>query len=254
VRGTPKLDAGTSEQWQEWKTDSKQKSKIRHWIAEELLDSIQNTIMFPVDVYREIRSYIRNRWIDKPHALTADPQDIKPGNWCDLAVRFLPCMFNELQKFVECEQAMMLVMYDKEAARKYNAPKRLRGWRSREAGLAHLEWASELRYDDEWDESTGVRGKLTPQAKAAREIKKLYLWWVDVYRNRPDPMDASGWSDYCDMRREKGYGFLEEDKTPEEKEIGKIALDKTREIEEAYQKEDEQMMIRLIKVRDQLWS
>jgi hypothetical protein len=251
VRGTPKLDAGTSEQWQEWRETSKTKSKIRHWIAEELLNYIQDVVMFPVDVYRGARYYIRNRWIDKPHALTADPQDIEPGNWCDLSDRLLPCMFNELQKFVEYEQAMMLVMWDKEAAKQYNAPKRLRGWRSREAGLAHLDWASELRYDDE---STDLRGKLTSQAKAAREIKKLYLWWVDVYRNRPDPMDAGGWTDYCEMRREKGYDFLSSDKTPEEEEMCKTALNKTYEIEEAYRKEDEKMMIRLIKVRDQLWT
>ena len=45
-----------------------------------------------------------------------------------------------------------------------------------------------------------------------------------------------------------------EDKSPEEAEMCKTALDKTREIEEAYNKEDEEMMIRLIKIRQSLWT
>ena len=60
---------------------------------------------------------------------------------------------------------------------------------------------------------------------------------------------------YCNMRREKGYHLLDmEDKTSEEAEMCKTALDKSREIEEAYNKEDEDMMIRLIKIRESLWT
>jgi hypothetical protein len=57
------------------------------------------------------------------------------------------------------------------------------------------------------------------------------------------------------MRREKGYHLLDmDDKTPEEAEMCNTALDKSREIEAAYNKEDEEMMIRLIKVRESLWT
>ncbi len=68
-------------------------------------------------------------------------------------------------------------------------------------------------------------------------------------------MDASGWSAYCDMRREKGYHLLDmEDKSEEEKEMSNTAHSKLREIEAAYEKEDEDMMIRLIKIRESLWT
>jgi hypothetical protein len=68
-------------------------------------------------------------------------------------------------------------------------------------------------------------------------------------------MDASGWSAYCEMRRNNGYHLLDmEDRTPEEAEMCKTALDKSQEIEKAYNDEDEAMMIRLIKVRESLWT
>jgi hypothetical protein len=57
------------------------------------------------------------------------------------------------------------------------------------------------------------------------------------------------------MRREKGYHLLDmEDKSPEEAEWCRTALDKSREIEKAYDDEDEAMMIRLIKIRESLWT
>jgi aspartate/tyrosine/aromatic aminotransferase len=57
------------------------------------------------------------------------------------------------------------------------------------------------------------------------------------------------------MRREKGYHLLDmEDKTPKEAEMCKTALDKSRELEAKYEQEDEEMMIRLIKIRQSLWT
>jgi hypothetical protein len=57
------------------------------------------------------------------------------------------------------------------------------------------------------------------------------------------------------MRREKGYHLLDmEDKTSEEAEMCKTALDKSRELEAKYEQEDEEMMIRLIKIRQSLWT
>jgi hypothetical protein len=68
-------------------------------------------------------------------------------------------------------------------------------------------------------------------------------------------MDASGWTAYCEMRRDNGYDFLDfEDKTPEEAEMSKTALEKSQAMEDAYEKEDTEMMIRLIKIRDSLWT
>jgi len=57
------------------------------------------------------------------------------------------------------------------------------------------------------------------------------------------------------MKRDSGAHFLDlEDRTPEEANMAKTALDKTHEIEQAYEAEDEAMLIRLIKIRNSLWT
>jgi hypothetical protein len=98
--------------------------------------------------------------------------------------------------------------------------------------------------------------KPTGQAIRSKEIKELYLWWTTVYPNRPDPHDASGWSEYCESLRIKfGTNWIgRSDKDTASKKAGDKALKLTTKIEKAYDKEDEQMMIRLIKIRDSLWT
>jgi hypothetical protein len=263
LRGTAKPHAGTGKEWKLWKKAAKETHPIRYWIVEEGLDYAQNFVNWPMDRLHDVRYYINNRWITRSHTLTAHPSNIKPGNWCDVGNRFLPCLFNELVNFVEVEQAWHHVMWDEEARKRFNVPwyrrswLRLRTWRCPDAGIEYLLWASGLKIGEHMGVSPGTDnyGKPTHQALAAQEILALYRWWREVYPNRPDPHDASGWSAYCEMRRTKGYDFLDfEDKTPEEAQMSKIALDKSHEIEQAYDNEDEAMMVRLIKVRHSLWT
>jgi MoaA/NifB/PqqE/SkfB family radical SAM enzyme len=68
-------------------------------------------------------------------------------------------------------------------------------------------------------------------------------------------MEASGWSDYCQQIRQSGRDYLDfEDRTPEEREQSSRALDLSNEIEDKYNKEDEEMLIRLIRIRHALWT
>jgi len=260
VRGTPKLNAGTSEEWDEWTTTAKMRHNFRYWVAEELLNDIQGFLFYIPERLNDVRYYINNRWVSRSHALTAHPRDIKPGQWQDVGNRFLPCLFNELVDFVEIEQAWHYVMWNDEEQKKYNVPwyrkgwLRWRTWRCPEAGLAYLNWAMDLTNKEFIEE--GEKEEPTYQAKAAKEILELYQWWCIKYRTRPDTHDASGWSAYCEAARLANDGKLSfgEDKTPELKEMADKALAKLCEIEEAYEKEDEEMMIRLIKVRQSLWT
>ena len=262
LRGTKKLSAGTGKDWKLWKEAAKESHPIRYWIVEEGLDYAQNFVNWPMDRVHDVRYYINNRWITKSHALTAHPRDIKPGDWRDVGNRFLPCLFNELVDFVEVEQAWHHVMWDEEARKKFAVPwhrrfLRFRTWRCPDAGIEHLIWASGLKLDAHMgvDPGTDDYGKPTRQAENAQEILALYRWWREVYPNRPDVYDASGWSAYCEMRRSKGYEFLDlEDKNEDEAAQCKTALEKSNEIEKAYDDEDEAMMIRLIKIRDSLWT
>ena len=265
LRGTTKLKMGTAEQWEEWTARAKRDYPVRWWLAEEGLDILQNVVMYIPEKIYSAKYYFNNRWITRTHALTAHPRDIKPGTWHDVGNRFLPCLFNELQDFVEVELAWWhLVWASKEDRAKYNAPWwrfgwwNMRLWRCPQAGLDNLEWQRNLRWQaDEVGEDSKNLGQLTQQAIKAQEILDLYKWWTEVYRNRPDPHEASGWSEYCERKRiddGDGWSFMKEEKDPKLKKFGDQALKKLHKIEAAYEKEDEEMMIRLIKVRHGLWT
>jgi hypothetical protein len=265
IRGTAKLSAGTSEEWDEWTTHAKMKHSFRYWLAEEALDAIQDFVTWPVRKIYDAKYYINNRWVTRTHALTAHRNDIRPGHWCDVGNRFLPCLFNELVDFVEIEQAWSHIAWGNKADRaKYNPPFwatgwfRWRTWRSPEAGADHLKWAMSLVAGENWGYKEGEKGfgEPTHQALAAKEIYDLYTWWKEVYPNRPDPYDASGWTEYCEASRIANGGKLSlgGDKSPELKKKSDQAHKLLRKIEAAYLKEDEQMMIRLIKIRDSLWT
>lgn len=256
LRGTVKPSAATSRGWRDWRINAQTAHRVRYWLAEEGLDMLQNALYWPADQLANVRYYINNRWVSRSHALTAHPRDIKPGRWCDVGHRFLPCLFNELVDFVEVETAWHHVLWDKEEREKYQVPwwrvnyLRWRTWRCPEAGIAHLEWASTLTHVD----SKGVEHP-TGQAHTAKEILDLYHWWTEEYPNRPDPHDVSGWTEHCSKKRKDGDDLFDfENETPAQKKTVKKMLKETDRIEKQYAQEDEQMMIRLIKIRSGLWT
>jgi hypothetical protein len=265
LRGTKKLGAGTAEQWDDWTTTAQMKHSFRYWLAEEGLDYLQTVVYYIPDKLYSAKYYINNRWITKSHALTAHSRDVKPGAWCDVGNRFLPCLFNELVDFVEVELAWWHIAWaDPTEKKKYKAPFwatgwfRWRTWRCPEAGLDHLDWAMTLTNKDWADPESPDYGQPTSQAVNAREIKALYLWWTTVYPNRPDPYEASGWSKYCELKRQEhgktGLSFMKDSADPATKALGISALDTIQEMEAAYEAEDTEMMTRLIKIRGSLWT
>jgi hypothetical protein len=264
VRGTKKLSAGTSEQWDEWDRKAQGYSKLRYWLAEEGLDYLQKVVYYVPDTLYSIKYYINNRWVTRTHCLTAHPRDIKPGHWHDVGNRFLPCLFNELQDFVEVELAWWHVVWDEEARKEFKSPWyatgwfRWRTWRSPECGLANLEWQRQLRWkEDEVGADHKELGKLTPQAVKAQEILDLYTWWTVTRPARPDPYEASGWTEYCEKSREANGGKISwggGTDSPELKKMSTKAHKLLHKMETDFEKEDEAMMIRLIKVRHGLWT
>ena len=266
LRGTKKLSAGTSEEWDNWTTAAQMKHNFRYWLAEEALGHIQDFVTWPVRSLYSVKYYINNRWVSRTHSLTAHPRDIKPGQWRDVGNRFLPCLFNELQDFVEVESAWShIALGSKEDRAKYNPPFwasgwwRWRTWRCPQAGIDHLDWAMTLVMDNNMgvEKDSPNFGKPTGQAERAKELKELYIWWTVTYRARPDPYDASGWTAHCEAMRVKYPGSFFSSlnsKDAEDKKASDKAHKLLSKIEAAYEKEDEAMMIRLIKARDSLWT
>ena len=252
-------DAATSEEWSMWKRVNKTAHPVVFWVASEGLDMVQDALMFIPDMWDKARQYVVNRYLDKMHYV---PTGLKPGEWHETDTRLLHGMFELLVDFVEIEKAWMLVVWDKKAWKEYGYPRwysfRPIRWakhrRNPAAGVAYLEWEMSLGNPTPGDENS-----YSPyQAEAAREIYALYDWWKNIRPNRPDPHDASGWSEFCDRRRavdgdDDLLSFLN-DKTDEEQEESSRILKDCNEIEEEYEREDEQMMIRMIKVRRSLWT
>lgn len=268
IRGTAKPHALTSQGWRSWNKQAKKLHPIRYWIAEEALDWLQDFVTWPIRKIYDVKYYVNNRWVTRTHALTAHPRDIRPGDWCDVGSRFLFCLFNELVDFVEIEQAWHYVVWNSEEQKRYQTPWwakgwfRIRTWRSAEAGLAYLGWASGLRVDE-----NDPTSEYTHQAISAQEIISLYHWWVDVRPLRSDPMDASGWSAWCEERRliqqaraeaageeHDDLGWLSGNETATERAKTTSILDISNQIEADHDAEDEEMMIRLIRIRSSLWT
>ena len=181
VRGTKKLDAGTSEEWHDWTTTAQMKHNFRYWLAEEALGHLQDFVTWPIRKIYDAKYYINNRWVTHSHSLTAHAGDIKPGQWQDVGNRFLPCLFNELVEFVEVELAWFHIACDDEARKKFNSPWYSTGWfhwrtwRSREAGLANLEWQCNLTMNEDMgiNSDNPEYGKPTSQSISAKEILDL---------------------------------------------------------------------------------
>lgn len=251
VRGTPKPQSATGQEWRQWKKMAKSKHPLRFWLAEKGLSLLQDFFNWPLDQWRNLKNYIANRWVFRTHSLTAHPKDIKPGEWSDFGNRILPCLFNELVDFVEIELAWVFCVWNESEMEKFQFTKQyhfLSKLRCPEAGVAHLDWASTL---------TNEKGELTQQALAAIEIKSLYLWWKEKRPNRPSPDDLSGYSDLYKSNfkeDEDVFDMLGRERSDEERDSLNQTLDKLEAIEALYKKEDEEMMIRLIKIRDNLWA
>jgi hypothetical protein len=230
IRGSKKPYALTLEDWDDWKNNVKNKSKIRYYIAEKFLNKLQDFFYFPFDLYRTIEIYLYNRFVSKTNCLKTG---FKPGSYYELDERILFGLFNELKNFVEIELANKIPQEDRKK-HKY------KGWekRSASAGLCYLQWAMSLKYDKNFGDIKDF-GKPTPQAKSAKKIFDLYNWWLSR-DSRPCPMDLSGWSE-----------------NHKEKSNSKKRMQSFKEmqnIEEKYEAEDEKMLINLIKIRRDLWS
>lgn len=222
IRGTSKPTALEWEAWDSWRDEAKKKHPIRYWIAEEMLDFLQDIVNLPFDIYHTVEVYIRNRYIDKIHYLRTG---LKLGEYYDLDWRILNGLFNELVIYVEGELAHTMKVYKN---RKYKFVK----GRCKRAGLDHLDWAMNLKMNEDYGILPDDKdyGKPTAQAVIAKKIYELYNWWLDrEYRANPHDL----------FTKEKD---------------GQYYYRKIAKMEDDYDKEDTKMLIELVKIRGHLWT
>lgn len=243
--GCPKPNSATMDEWDNWQEEIEEKHPIAYKLIDNGLDLCQDIIMFPTDVIHAVRYYYRSRFVLKSHYLQTK---LEPGKYHENDVRILHGLFETLVDFVEVEKANMLywTSLDDDPRPWWHRISLLRWgeYRSREDGIAYLNWEMELL---DWDNR-----HFSQQAMVAQEIYDLYIWWKDIRPNRPDPYEVSGWSDWMDER-----GHLSPRKIfgedPDPDKTMKL-LAKLHKIENEYDQEDERNLIRLIKIRSHLWT
>jgi hypothetical protein len=223
IRGENKPVALEWGEWDKWYDEQKQKRPFRYWLSDTFLKRLQDIIYFPLDLYRTIAVYIRNRYIDKLQYLDTG---LKPGEYYDLDYRIINALFNELVDFVE-KDLSYLSHWDRNKTYKF------KNGRCIEAAYDYFKWANNLKRG----------GKLTEQAKASRKIQKLYEWWKNKRPNRVDPFSSSQFSyDIDDILDGKQIKQKQKD------------LKKAYDLELSQENEDTEMLVELIKVRNHLWT
>jgi len=232
------------EDWNEWHYSQRQHRPVAYWVCETLSSGIDMYVIRPIS---NIPYWFRVRFFDRYHIINTG---LPPG-YADMDTRLLHGMFNMLVDFVEIEKAHMNTVFNSENTAKLSwwsrYPFKFCTVRNASAGLEYLAWEQSL---DSQDLDPEMRSD--QQAHAAREVQDLYDWWKIRRPLRPDPMDSSGWNEWYNQK--KLDNLFCSTTAPDEREDERIMLDHMHKVEEQYQAEDEAQLIRLIKIRRDLWT
>lgn len=243
------------DEWDDWHRAARTAHPYGYFLTETLpnwLDTVWDFINSP---YYDTRYYIRNRFIRKTHVLRTD---CPVGTYQDIDERLLGAMANAVIDFVEIELAYKSNWCVTDASKTAV----WREGRCPELGLDYLRLEQEMVYDEnESYHNPELLGQRHPQAIEADEILAIYNW-AKNRPNRPDPYDVSGWNDYCEENRKlsessgKSYfaGFFSNNNDAEMSARRDAAHQKLTEVEKQYQQEDDDMLMRIVKIRRRLWS
>lgn len=216
--------------------------------------SIKNFINELDWYYQRTRMFLRSieRWIafrtyDKYHVVKTD---LKP-DYYDKDTILLHANFSLLVDFVEIEKASMQHYFSTKKERPHWFSRRMNfssfpQEEKRRLGLEYLDW--EINCEDEHFP--------VHQKQSAKEVKELYLWWKDIRPNRIDPFEkyAKELDEIPKVSFDKESHKIVDNKTAKEKKNMKKIYNSIAKLEQQYDKEDEQMLIRLIKIRKTLWT
>lgn len=255
------LNCGTSEEWAAYEKKCKIEHSIWDWLTDDFIDKIQDVVCFPKDLLDAMWYALNARFWDKYWMAGSD---LNKWKYHEINTRMLHCNFELLVNFIEYEKASLSYWCGNKKKRPwYLDTKPFKYWFDRRdpaAGLAYLEWEMSLTKDDDWyggceehiaeAKEKGEYGKLTPQAEAAKTSYELYHWWKERV-NRPDPYEFTGLNEWYANRPEgesiwDRLGNIEADVHRMHQEIDRL--------EQAYQKEDDEQLRRLIELRHNLWT
>lgn len=243
--------AATWDGWDDFKADFKAKAPVRYFFSKD----ISRWFNRPRWAIRAVLDWFRYR-IVRYHVVDTG---LEPGYY-DADTILLHSSFNILKDFVEVENAWM---HWCTSTKSTGLPWYARYvpfyvqffFRDRGAGLEHLLWESDLDREtpgkDKIEASQGVG-----QAEAAREIMMLYLWWTDIRPARKEPEYPAELVEFDKTRDDVLSWFSDRfiNAHPKEYALFKRHCMEVHDMEEVWGEEDTEMFIRLVKIRNDLWT
>lgn len=234
-------NSATMEGWAEWHKEAK-KRKVAYWMSRKMPAWFRHK----ASKVRDVKLWFQYRFQNE-HAYHLIDTKLGYG-YHEIEERMLYGMFNLLVNFVEVEKAQLhYIGMDKDDVRP--SPKF--------AGLQHLDWEIELVHDEDECIACGTPeliNKPTSQAIAAFEIKYLYQWWVDIRPKRPDPWDNEKLSALYPHDDDMDIMEMLGTKNPKKDKLAKELREQAHEQEMKYQKQDDEMLMRLVEIRHALWA
>ena len=236
----------SSKGWRLFDKEFKERAPIRYWLKSGLIRRIINPIRWR---YNGISDWFRYRTTHKYHIIDTG---LVPGYY-EIDTLMLHGNFNMLKDFVEVSQARHRYYWsddyrDNSSWCEKHMPfySVFYPFRRPDLGIAYLDWASTLD-----DPSLPPYEQSPSQAVEAREIKSLYLWWV---KDRPARKEIE--HVHYDNQ---GLGWL----SSLDEDFDRDAEDYKAHVENMVQRdkqaadweaEDQDMLIRLMKIRKGLWT
>jgi hypothetical protein len=231
--------AASMEEWSEIHKKDKESHPLLYWIDQTLMTYLSVKKM----QLNDIKYWFMYRF-SNAHKYHLVRTGLQP-DYYENDKRILHANFNILKEYIEIEQAN----------KQYHWGNESKSTTGKEAGVKRLDWETELRFtDDELPAGDPRIGNLTPQAISAREIRKLYFWWIDERPARQDPHDVFP----CTYEKESDstdeWMGIWGARTDEEKKADRVRFESIRKLEDKYEAEDTNMLIRLMRIRKNMWS
>jgi len=225
-------------QWIKWKKDYKKRHSIIYWLEWEL-PVLYNNIIYKINFI----PYLLDRFIRKPHIIDTK---LKPMYY-DKDELILHGLFSLLVDFVEVECSHMykicinLTDIDKQLIK--NGKQQLLGVKY----LQHIE--------DDISKSKEEIEAYNEQTADEKEVLKLYFWWTKRL-NREDEGESTGLNSYYDklIKKYDSLGEALNNLTPLERdELDKLST-RSSDLEIKHLNQDQEMLHRLIDIRNFLWT
>lgn len=240
--GLPKmLSSGTSEEWAEYETKSKEISPIGYAIV-EALDKVQAALFYIPDRVRDGIYYLSN-WGDSTHVLRTN---VKIGGYADTVNKIPDALLYSIVDFVEKECFWMVIMcdlndvrtnnkvlqdyYDQSYIKRKIFPIKISDAYRAEIGLLWLEYQNDAKFTEDERHNSPYK-----------KLIAAYHFTKTRY-NSFDPYEESG---YNKLPVERNFIITDE---------MRVCFDKIHELEKEFSEQVTKHCQNIVEYRDYLWT